>query len=199
MIWLLVVVCKFLDVWCAHIISLVLISLWMTGDRWLSGPGAWGRACGKSSRHCWSKGVVLPLQFRIQRVDKSQVSEVNTDTPTGMHGNHLQAVSTRNGRSWSASSSSGYGREPHVGEQSPVGSCGSCLTTSGRWTSGRGQLCSPRSQVRRQKPEDCKIEVDGEADSGKKLGMRKRKTTAKNRKKSGSKSWCKSNSDGMIC
>ena len=54
----------------------------------------------------------LPLLCRDKRLDKSQVSKMQKGTfLRGLQGQHTQAVSTRTGRSWSASSSSGDGED----------------------------------------------------------------------------------------
>ena len=114
----------------------------------------------------------------------------------------MQAVSARNGRSWSASSSSGDGkdhflayrvqwpRETDVREfRDKVGKMDT------EWKKPTVQFEDPGEEAKPD--EDCKMEVD----SRKKLDMRKKSdhqnTCATNvdeevtRKISGSKSWCK--------
>ena len=70
--------------------------------------GSIGRALGKKSCRCG----FLSMLFGDQCVVKSQVpGQTKATFRQGLHEKHLQAVSTRNVRTWSASSSSCHGED----------------------------------------------------------------------------------------
>ena len=97
-----------------------------------------------------AEGVVIDGQkcgtvVSVPRPTCGQEPSVGDATPTFLRGcmeSICRHMSTRNARTWSASSSSAY-----IAQWAKKQSCESCATTSRGWrVSGRGQLCSSRSR-----------------------------------------------------
>ena len=61
--------------------------------------------------HRWLEGADLPHLFRDQRAVKSQVSKMQSRHSDGVARESFAGSDPRNGRSWSASSSSGDGED----------------------------------------------------------------------------------------
>ena len=80
----------------------------------------------------------------------------------------MHAVSSKTGRSWSASSSSGDGEDQKLGYESmPSGQrIHSCVSYENK---SRGSKAKVKRSEKVKAKEDCKMEVDAEADSRKKL------------------------------
>ena len=131
---------------------------------------------------CWLKlwslmagrSCIAASALKSTSVQEPSVGDANTDIPARLRGKHLQAVSTRHGRSWSASSSSG-GR-PYVGVQAKEAEL--------REEIKRLKKEGKKPAVQFEEPgedaklgEDCKMELDGEADSGLQLEIRKKEIT----------------------
>ena len=108
----------------------------------------------------------------------SKCRRCKTDIPSVVHSILLQAVSSKTGRSWSASSSAGAGS--NVGVQSPVGKGNRVAwgyVKMSRHPKGEGKKPAGQFEETSEegKPdEDCEMEVESEADSHKKLGHRKK-------------------------
>ena len=116
---------------------------------------------------------------------KTKCRRCKTDIPSGLQGKPLQAVSTKRGRSWSASSSWVW-RRPYAGVQSRAQEAelrelrDKVQKTESAWKEPAVQFEEADEEIKPD--EDCKTEGDCEANSRKKLDLRRREATKQLRK-----------------
>ena len=167
--------------WCAHIISLAAISQWMTvisrkTQGILSGQVRkaelfLAKVVVMDGRKEWYCRLCSAADVWIRLRNR----RCNADIPTVLQGKHLQAVPTKNGRSRSASSSSGDGAD-HI------------LAYRAQWAE-EAAFGGQRSRRKREHKRRC-----AKLMSSRTWTWMSRKA----RRKSGSESCCKLNRDEVV-
>ena len=106
--------------WCAHIISLVAVSLWMTGLVGIRRKKRKGHMSGQvRQEELLAKAVVIEARrdwhcrfgSETNVWSRCKIRRCKTDIPAGVHATNLQALSARNVSSCLASSSSCDGED----------------------------------------------------------------------------------------